>query len=312
MPKLSLSLRKEPTGEGVTTETTFNSPGVYIPPYGKTKVLVGGKGASGNLTVPGTYAGTNPTTGGNYAGTYAPTGGNYAGMNPSTGGNYAGANPTEYLYMRNIAQNIDPGGGSTNGFGFGPGSSFFVQIDNIGTNTNVRPEPTSTWGFYNVNRPVGNVYQTTTWNTTCSQFLGLTYTNGVPAPQTANLLWVNVPAPPTYFYVVVQFNQLGTQGGNAYYNPTTPGNAYYNPTSPGFPYYNPIVPGTDFNNPTTPGTPGSSYSLGGVTLSGGAADTQAPVVLPTLSTLKYNGPSGISITVPTGGYVVITSKATNT
>ena len=311
MPKLSLSLRKEPTGEGVTTSTTFNSPGTYIPPYGKTKVLVGGRGASGNLTVPGTYAGTNAPTGGNFAGTYAPSGGNYAGMNSPTGGNYAGVNPTEHFYMRNVCQNIDPGGGAT--FGFGPGSSSFVQQDNIGNFFNVNPAPYATWGFFNENRPIGNIYQIVSEYQICSQFLSRTYTNGVPSPQTANLLWSNVPAPPTYFYVVVQYNPLiPPTGGNAIYNPTTPGNAIYNPVSPGFPYYNPIVPGSDYNNPTTPGTSGTSYSLGGVTLSGGASDTQAPVVSPTLSSLKYNGQSGISITVPTGGYVEITSKATNT
>ena len=65
---------------------TFNAPGIYYPPYGKTVFLMQGQGSPGNAPEGGTYAGTNPATGGSYAGKNSPTGGNYAGTNPSNSG----------------------------------------------------------------------------------------------------------------------------------------------------------------------------------------------------------------------------------
>jgi hypothetical protein len=99
-----------------------------------------------------------------------------------------------------------------------------------------------------------------------------------------------------------------------YYNPTVPGNdvytPYYNPTVPGndnyTPYYNPTVPGNDnytpYYNPTVPGNSGAPANIAGVTFPGGAADSVAPTVPPTATTLSYS-PSGFSVTVPSGGYV---------
>ena len=91
--KLASALFREKTNVGLKANTTFNAPGQYLPPYGKTTVRIGGRGASGNYSSGGNYAGeayagTNPTTY-PYAGTN-PT--NY-GTNPAT---YAGTNPTTY------------------------------------------------------------------------------------------------------------------------------------------------------------------------------------------------------------------------
>jgi len=311
MPKISLNLRKEPTDVAPTSNTTFNAPGNYLPRYGKTDILVGGRGAPGNATTGGNYATTNPTTGGNYAGTNATTGGNYAGTNPTEPGNYLGSNPTGYIYMRNILQNIDPGSGTGFGYDDDPASGYYTEQDNLGSFYNVKPEPYSYWGFFNENRPLGAVYNIFSGQTLYSQFLGLTYTNGVPTSYSRNYLQQN-GSPPTYVYAVITYNTMAIQPGGATYNPPTPGNAYYNPIYPGYPYYNPTIPGNANYNPVVPGTASGSYTLGGVTLSGAPADTNATEVLPTPSSLKYNGQSGITVTVPTGGYVVITSKATNT
>lgn len=79
--KLSKQLRLEKTNVGIKANTTFNAPGNYVPPYGKTKVRIGGRGQSGNYS-----------SGGNYAGEYY-AGEAYAGTNPSTNA-YAGTNPS--------------------------------------------------------------------------------------------------------------------------------------------------------------------------------------------------------------------------
>jgi hypothetical protein len=71
---MAKNLRREKTNaSGKQAAITFNTPGIYYPKYGKIKVTVGGRGATGN----------------------SPTGGNFAGYyNPGSGGNYAYTNPT--------------------------------------------------------------------------------------------------------------------------------------------------------------------------------------------------------------------------
>lgn len=62
------NLLKEKTNVGVKGTTTFNAPGNYKAPYGKTTVTLGGRGASGNPGNPG-----NPTVPGNHVpGNYVP------------------------------------------------------------------------------------------------------------------------------------------------------------------------------------------------------------------------------------------------
>lgn len=68
--KLASALLREKTNVGVKGATTFNAPGQYLPPYGKTTVRIGGRGASGNYSSGGNYAGEG------YAGE------SYAGSNP--------------------------------------------------------------------------------------------------------------------------------------------------------------------------------------------------------------------------------------
>jgi hypothetical protein len=71
----------------------------------------------------------------------------------------------------------------------------------------------------------------------------------------------------------------------------TPGYTDYNPT-----YYNPYYAGAN----------GATATVGGVTLPGGTRNAPtAPTVAPTVSNLKYQT-AGISVTVPSGGYVTLT------
>jgi len=290
MPKISLNLRKEPTDVAPTSNTTFNAPGNFLPRYGKTEFLVGGKGAPGNATTGGNYAGTNPTTGGNYAGTNAPTGGNYAYTNSPTPGNISGYSEGGFIvgsYYTDYGS-VFPGYTSS-------GNQMTVwstNTVNVSGYFNAYGDPRYDTPIYYYVVSYANVWQQYSYN---NQIV-----KAVPSPYALN------PTNST------NFTTLSYTPGGPLYNPATPGNAVYNPIYPGYAYYNPTVPGNAYYNPTVPGTAGANYSLGGVYFPGAAADTEASVVSPTISTLRYNGPSGIVISTPAGGYVNITSKATNT
>ena len=67
---------------------TFNAPGTYHPPYGKSQYLLQGQGEPGTPNAGGTYAGTNPATPGGISGYNPPVPGTYL-----AGGN-ANYNPT--------------------------------------------------------------------------------------------------------------------------------------------------------------------------------------------------------------------------
>ena len=286
--KASKALKLEKTNVANKATVSFNSPGNYIAPYGKTVVRVSGRGASGNPTTGGNYAGesyvnTNPTTGGNYAGesyvsTNPTTGGNYAGesyvsTNPTTGGNYAG----ESYVSTNPATpgNTTPGTCVLTLYQYFSDYNTTAYAEFPGPCSPFEPsgcEPYALGGNY------CKIYSV--------------YTN----PSSTN------PSTP------------GNANYTPYYNPTVPGNdnytPYYNPTVPGnanyTPYYNPTVPGNDnytpYYNPTIPGNSGTPANIAGVTFPGGAADSVAPTVSPTATTISYSA-SGFSVTVPSGGYI---------
>ena len=296
--KLSKGLRREKTNVASTASATFNAPTVYVPPYGKTVVRIGGRGASGNSTTGGTCAGTNPTTGGNYAGTNPTTGGNYAGTNPSTGGNYAGTNPAT--------------GG--NYAGTNPGNPNWSEAICSWISPWTATPNTTPSGTFKCNQPYsfsgvsptgnqvswsGTVCQTTTWNATNGYTYHYGYSTGI------HLGVPNADVIDTSdWHYRGNYSCTGSNPGTAYYNPTVPGNAYYNPVSPGYAYYNPTVPGNAYYNPTVPGNAGTPTNIGGVYFPAGAADSLAPVVSQTITVNQYSS-SGINITVPPGGYVTI-------
>jgi hypothetical protein len=56
---LSKNLRREPSLAIDLKTVTFNAPGVYYPPYGKSVFELSGRGTPGNNTVPSTVSGSN-------------------------------------------------------------------------------------------------------------------------------------------------------------------------------------------------------------------------------------------------------------
>jgi hypothetical protein len=256
--KASKALKLEKTNVANKATVSFNSPGNYVAPYGKTVVRVSGRGASGNPTTGGNYAGesyvsTNPTTGGNYAGE------TYLYTNPTTGGNYAGET---YLYTNPTTPgNTVPGSCIATLYQYFTAYPY-TQYDEF-------PGPCS---------PLGEPF--------CTPF----------APGGEHCRAYGVYSNPSSSNPPTPGNDVYTP----YYNPTVPGNDVYTP------YYNPTVPGNDnytpYYNPVVPGNSGTPANIAGVTFPGGAADSVAPTVPPTATTLSYSA-SGFSVTVPSGGYV---------
>lgn len=274
--KLFKGLLRERTRASVLQTITFNAPGTYYPPYGKTTFEIQGRGTPGNPTTGGNYAGTNPEEPGNVSGYNPPTGGNYAGTNPETGGNYAGTNPTT--------------GGNYAGTNPSTGGNY------AGVN----------WSSF-----ITNSYRNTTNNTWRSFYSGFSGSNpNCPTPSsgaTANWQYsYQYDCTPRYNPVVPGNDYYNpVVPGNDYYNPIEPGNDYYNPVVPGDANYNPSVPGNDYYNPVEPGNSGAPANVLGVTLPGGASDSPAPVVgFLAISPVSFTN-AGVAISVPPGGYVSI-------
>ena len=283
--KLADLLRRERTNVTSVSTTTFNAPGIYYPPYGKTVIQLSGRGSPGNATVPGTVSGSNtvtntvyvPASGGNYSGSnsysqqvYVPASGGNASTNPSSGGN-----PYEIYW----------------------GGSIYYSFQYY------RPSQGNSFGGSNT-----------------QYFAGYSYGGGIPSPSYSSssapepsdpgLIWTQ-----TYSY---NYYPIATYA----YNPTVPGNTYYNPYSPAYTYYtyvpgnpnyNPYYPAYTYNtgvpgnpnyNPTTPGNTAPSYNVVGISLPGGAADSTAPVIGFSTVSIDYTT-AGTPISVPPGGYVSI-------
>lgn len=106
--------------------------------------------------------------------------------------------------------------------------------------------------------------------------------------------------PPSYSSPVTPDGTYGYQentlvGSNpATYNPSVPGNAIYSPVTPGTPVYTNSVSGNT----------GAPVSVFGIPFPGGAAGFVGGSVSPTPVLIPYSD-TGISVSVPPGGYVVI-------
>lgn len=287
--KLSRGLRREKTNVGSKTTVTFNAPGVYNPPYGKTAVRVGGRGASGNATTGGNYAYTNPSNAG-YTEYVPGSGGNYWYTNPASGGNYAGTNPASFKWGETDISYNWPVYGSPGGPN-APTNNFIIG----GPYPSVLPSYYPGYGlpYYDA------VVQITSYYTGNGYAVIYRYNNtptyATPAPGTG---------PYAYGMASVNYTTLAYYPGGAYYNPVTPGNAVYTPYYPAYSYYVPGTPGNAVYNPVYPGTGGGNNVIAGVYFQGGDADNLAPVTPMTTTTIQYTG-EGINITVPTGGYVTI-------
>jgi len=225
--KISGLLRRERTTAIVKQTVTFNAPGTYYPPYGKTNFSLQGKSTDGNPTT------SNPTT-----------------SNPTIPGNPIPGNPV-------------------------PVSGYFVFQ-----------------GFTYV-----TTYEIVTdWTASSFPGRGGFY----------NSFWSGSPEGYNNYYTsdgsgtwsMVNYWTGGTRGESAAYGYYVPGFTYYNPTN-----YNPTSPGNTVPGNTIPGNAGPSYTVLGVPLPGGAGASVAPVVNAPVS-IDYST-SGVSISVPPGGYVSI-------
>ena len=227
--KVSGLLRRERTNAIVKETVTFNAPGTYYPPYGKSNFRLQGRSTPGNST---TY---NPTIPGNFvAGNYA-SGGNQGYVPASF--------VIQYFYFQYVYQIYM----QWNGFPFG-----FVAYYYFSTFTE------NGYGVFGYN----------IWGDGNEWSYYVYWTGGAYTEQVAAGYFQ-----PAYYYT----------------NPT-----YYNPA-----YTNPTTPGN-----TIPGNQGTSYTVLGVPLPGGGSDSSAPVIGPTPISVDYVT-SGISISVPPGGYVSI-------
>jgi hypothetical protein len=143
MPLRKILLR-EKTNVTTTGSTTFNAPGTYVPPYGKTVVKIGGRGASGN-----------PTTGGNYS-----SGGN-AYYNPYSPG-YDVYGPTgvwQGQFIEFYTWGGDYGYSYNEGFGYSPTPPYSYYGNAIGGCSNVNYNYIyTTYGYLYSNSPSGGNY----------------------------------------------------------------------------------------------------------------------------------------------------------
>ena len=280
---ISNLLFREKTNVPVKNVITFNAPGIYYPPYGKTSFLLQGQGATGTAAVPntvaqyfpasgGNYAYTNAASGGNYAGTNAASGGNYAGTNATTGGNYAGTNATTPGNPVNIIA----------------GEYRTYQSNAFGLWNPATPNAPAQYA------PAGSMaYSYWTITTSYPKPAVYYYSSNTPAG------WTQV-----LFFYVSTVNYNPTIPGTAYYNPTIPGTAYYNPATPGNVVNNPYVAAYSNYNPYVPATNGAPSNILGVTLPGGTAAAAPVVGYVPISSVSYSN-AGYPITVPSGGYVKI-------
>lgn len=299
-----------------STTTTFNTPGNIVIPYGRSNIVVTGRGGTGIGSAPSTIAGYNPTvpgnliynpvSGGNYSFSYSPTPG-YTEYNPPSGGNYAGGNP--------------PSGGNFGGYNSPqPGNPNY----NAGTSGVSMVQNQTTWYYNNLNGAyyyAGSYTFPASFNPSCpSPFTGFVFgadslyyeTNFscTPVSGGGNIANYNPNSPGTAF-----FNPYIE--GNATYNPITPGDPYYVPYQPGVDVYNPVsggnfaggnpaVPGNANYNAGTGPVPGTPTNVLGVTMPGGNPGQEASVVPPTTIN-RYQFPDGTTypVTVPTGSYVIV-------
>lgn len=264
MVKAFTKLRLEKTNVGVKSNTTFNAPGTYVAPYGKTIIRVGGRGAPGNSGTSG-----NPS-------------------NPGSPGNYTGTNPPQYAYTQ-------------------PGSPQFVP----GTEYPGGTKYETRWAFWPGGAPWGETSRFNSFSGFTSVYFNGYFQYGGPY----------FPGGDQGEFYTVQYTQYGPayRPSFSFFQPP------YDVFNPGNPNFNPPTAGNP-GNPGSAGNAGSNFSLGGVTLPGGAGGNagsggsgtfgsaqpgnpggsgqSAPVISQTTSTLTYTG-GGVGVPTPSGGYVTI-------
>ena len=295
--KLGKALGLQATQVATYVNTTINATTMITAPFGRGPAIkLGGKGRDGNYSSGGNYA-----SGGNFV---AASGGNYL-----SGGNYVP--PSGGNVLANSTPNPPSGGNYASGGSYVPPSGGNVLVaGNPGSN------PTyvaGNWAFFqdfSTGGPNNGMYSTGAWGPNLSQ--PVTVNESEPGYAHIQNYTTNTTTPGTNFTNTTFYNPYVAGYTNPIVNnplvPVPANPTYYNPYTAGFTnttFYNPFVAAytTPTNyNPYIAGSAGAPYSVGGVSFPGGPADSTAPVVSPTPSTIKYVI-GGVSVTVVAGGYV---------
>jgi len=266
MKKLtSQTLFEEKTNVGVQATTTFNAPGNYLAPYGKTTVYISGKGSPGNYASGGNVAGSNQYYN---SPTYAPAYNNgYTYYNPcsynpaSSNSPYSYYNPSSYTPAYQYWYTYYYGGYTSP-----PYYNSFPYYCNTNQSPAIYPGECVP-GYY----WVGVAVYAYAWAPE-------SYTPGNQVCVSGNY----VPASYTPSYSV-----------------SVPGNYVPASYTPGT-----LVPGNTNYNPYVLGSSSSPSNVLGVTFPGGSACATAPTVSCTSTTIAYVS-GGTSVSVPPGGYITI-------
>jgi hypothetical protein len=321
MTSISRTLRREKTNAAVkVANTTLYAPGNFKPNYGKLKIAVTGRGASGNPTTGGNvsangnyveavYANGNVSANGNYVAAVYTAGnvlvqGNYhnavyANGNLAANGNYVAA-----VYNNgNLVANGNYVAGNTNaasgGQYIGSVYSFYVQSWNCPQEEVIDGEYT----YY-----IGYDYYEPSWGeASCTQHVMYTYHASY-----TNAGYTNAPTYNAPYYAAAYTNPAtynpptytAAYSNPTYYNPNYYAPAYTNPATYNPPTYTAAYTNPTYYNPTIPGTAASPTNVLGVTFPGGAADSLAPVVPSVYVTVPYTN-AGTALTVPPGGYITL-------
>ena len=252
---------------------------------------------------PGDAIGTNPPTPGNLVPAGSPIPGNYGGVDFTL--SHAIGNQTNTSYGE--AYNCP------SPYTFTPTGSNVTEYFNY-TCVPFTNAPTPVAAYYNPPTPGNVIYAppNTEYTTPGNMVPGFDVYN----PSSPATVKYNQAVPSTVAYnangnIVYNpstgGNYAGTNPtipGNIVYSGSTPGTDYYNPPTPGTAYYNPVIPGTAYTNPLVPAHSGTTVSVLGVSLLGGAIGHTAPITVLTPVKIPYTN-SGVPIQVPPGGYVKI-------
>jgi len=268
---LAFLLLKDKSNSIVTSSQTFNAPGNFIPPYGKTIFQITARGTPGNASF--YYNTPVDASGGNVAAYYPASGGEVTGSNTFYYNTpVAAQNPSvagyNYEYVPAVPGNViayyPASGGNLNPYY--PASGGNVNPSTQGTPAGSNPSTPGTlsgiiWGAYSTSYGVVNY----TLYSPGFSYTGFNYNEGggsgftLPSPSSNQL-------GPTRFsnteqYYTIYFNTTYSYVRDAY-NPPAPGNTIYNPPTPGTTntYYpasggdtNPYYPAYSNSNPNTPG-----------------------------------------------------------
>jgi hypothetical protein len=155
--KISGLLRRERTNAVVKETVTFNAPGTYYPPYGKSNFTVTGQAGTGNPTSPGNTIPGNTIPGNAVPGNPVP-GTPY----PASGGNVAYyTTSTVYLY-HDYWGGTYPGRGGFNSYSF----TDFRGYGGITFPPWAQQAPDGSWGYWYMgyDGPYGSQQQTSAVN----------------------------------------------------------------------------------------------------------------------------------------------------